>query len=103
MVIGPMTAGSALVWTRLGEGNIAVAGLVSVTSVALAPLVTPLLLALSVGANVSVASLSIFRELAIVVGSTLASAGGVGTVIVTYYVVEQLASGLVVGILAPAA
>ena len=39
--------------------------------------------------------------IAIVVGSALANRGGVGTAIVAYYVVQQLASGLVVGSLSP--
>lgn len=68
MVVGPTTAGSALVWTRLSSGNVAVAGLVSVASVAVAPVVTPAVLSLSLGAQVSIAPLSILRELGIVVG-----------------------------------
>jgi len=39
--------------------------------------------------------------IAIVVGSVLANRGGVGTATVAYYVVQQLASGLVVGSLSP--
>ena len=39
--------------------------------------------------------------IAIVVGSVLANRGGVGTAIVAYHVVQQLASGLVVGSLSP--
>ena len=39
--------------------------------------------------------------IAIVVGLALANRGGVGTAIVAYYVVQQLASGLVVGSLSP--
>ena len=74
MAVGPTTAGSALVWTRLSSGNVAVAGLVSVASVALAPLVTPALVAPSVGTRVSVAPLSILRELGIVVGTGAALA-----------------------------
>lgn len=68
---GPTTAGSALVWTRIGGGRTALTAAVAATSLLLAPLVTPVTLAVLLGERVAVPVVPVLRELLLVV------AGGV--------------------------
>lgn len=49
MLAAPTTAGSAIVWTRVGGGNDELSGITSLASIALAPVVTPLVLIWLVG------------------------------------------------------
>lgn len=49
MLAAPTTAGSAIVWTRVGGGNDELSGITALASIALAPVVTPLVLVWLVG------------------------------------------------------
>ncbi len=64
----PTTAGSAIIWTRLAGGDVQLATVVSIGSLLVAPLATPLVLTGLVGADLGVPIRSILLDLAIIVG-----------------------------------
>lgn len=64
----PTTAGSAIIWTRLAGGDVQLATVISIGSLLVAPVVTPLVLTGLVGAELGVPIRSILVDLAIIVG-----------------------------------
>lgn len=71
VLTGPPTAGSAIVWSRLGGGDAATTVLVTTAALALAPLVTPAILGVVLGQGAPVDPVPVVRTLLLVV------AGGV--------------------------
>lgn len=72
VLVGPPTAGSAIIWSRFGGGEAVTTVLVTTAALALAPLATPTLLGLVLGRGVAVDPAPVARTLLFVVG------GGVG-------------------------
>lgn len=68
----PVTAGSSIVWTRLSNGDTKLASVVSISSILLAPVVTPLLLSALVGSTVSLALTPIVENLVVIIGGGVA-------------------------------
>lgn len=64
----PTTAGSAIIWTRLAGGDVQLATVVSIVSLLVAPLATPLVLTGLVGAELGVPIRSILVDLVVIVG-----------------------------------
>lgn len=73
-IAAPPTAGSAIVWTRRGNGDAVTTVLVAVAAIALAPLVTPAVLAVVLDHGVAIDPLPVVRELLAVVGGGVALA-----------------------------
>ncbi len=68
MLAAPTTAGSAIVWTRLSDGEVQFSTAASITSLFLAPVVTPILLGHLLSNSGGVPTLSILTNLAIILG-----------------------------------
>jgi predicted Na+-dependent transporter len=68
MLAAPTTAGSAIVWTRLSNGEVQLSTVGSILSLFLAPVFTPLLLSNLLSNTVSVPAMSIITDLAIILG-----------------------------------
>jgi len=66
-IAAPSTAGSAIVWTKYGGGDTSATVIITLSAIALAPLVTPILLAVMVGHGVQVDPLPVVLELGLVV------------------------------------
>ncbi|SEW30803.1 bile acid:sodium symporter family protein [Natrinema salifodinae] len=64
----PTTAGSAIVWTRFSRGDAQLAAIVSIVSILLAPIATPLLLLFLVGHRGGVPVRSILADVLLIVG-----------------------------------
>ncbi len=64
----PTTAGSAIIWTRLSRGDVQLATTISIVSLLVAPLATPIVLTQLVGSQGTIPVLSIIADLAIIVG-----------------------------------
>lgn len=64
----PTTAGSAIVWTRFSDANVQLSTTISLVSLLLAPLVTPLVLAQLVESQVALPIPTIFGNLLLIVG-----------------------------------
>ncbi len=64
----PTTTGSAIIWTRLSQGDVQLATTISIVSLLLAPLFTPVVLSQLVGSQVTVPVFPILTELVIIVG-----------------------------------
>ncbi|WP_323174604.1 bile acid:sodium symporter [Natrialba sp. PRR66] len=64
----PTTAGSAIVWTRFSSGDTQLAAIVSIASILLAPIATPLLLLVLAGRNGAVPVRSILTDVLLIVG-----------------------------------
>jgi predicted Na+-dependent transporter len=62
----PATAGSAIVWTRVARGNVELAGIATLSSLAVAPLLTPLVLAQLTTRSIAVPIGSLGTDLLIV-------------------------------------
>ncbi|WP_302080322.1 bile acid:sodium symporter [Salinibaculum rarum] len=67
VLTGPPTAGSAIVWSRMGGGDAATTVLVTTAALVLAPLVTPAILGVVLGQGVSVDPVPVVRTLLLVV------------------------------------
>lgn len=68
MVAGPTTAGSALVWAQLSDSDVIVTALLTMGSLLLAPLVTPVVVSQLLGATATLAYIPIVWELVAIVG-----------------------------------
>lgn len=68
MLAAPTTAGSAIVWTRLSNGEVQLSTVGSILSLFLAPVFTPLLLSNLLSNTVSVPAMSIITDLVIILG-----------------------------------
>lgn len=66
-IAAPSTAGSAIVWTKYGGGDASATVLITLSAIALAPLVTPVLLAVMVGQGIQLDPLPVVLELFLVV------------------------------------
>lgn len=66
VLAAPTTAGSAIVWTRLSNGEVQFSTVASMLSLFIAPLCTPLLLDQLLSSTVSVPAMSIIIDLAII-------------------------------------
>jgi BASS family bile acid:Na+ symporter len=64
----PTTAGSAIVWTRFSNSNVQLSTTISLVSLLLAPLVTPLVLSQLVGSQVALPISTIFGNLLLIIG-----------------------------------
>lgn len=64
----PTTAGSAILWTRLAQGDVQLATISSIVSLLIAPAVTPVVLTRLVGSQIAVPTASILIDLAVIVG-----------------------------------
>ena len=64
----PTTAGSAIIWTRFARGDVQLATTVSIVSLLVAPVATPIVLTRLLGARAAVPAGSILTDLAIIVG-----------------------------------
>ncbi|ELZ05927.1 bile acid:sodium symporter family protein [Natrialba asiatica] len=64
----PTTAGSAIVWTRFSRGDAQLAAIVSIASILLAPIATPLLLLVLADQNGTVPVRSILTDVLLIVG-----------------------------------
>lgn len=64
----PTTAGSAIIWTRLSRGDVQLATTISIVSLLVAPVATPVVLTQLVGSQGTVPVLSILTDLFIIVG-----------------------------------
>lgn len=73
-VAAPTTAGSAIVWTRLGDGDTGLAAVVALVSILLSPLVTPTILSITLMTAVSLDVTVIVRKLLIIVCGAVALA-----------------------------
>jgi len=67
----PMTAGSSIVWTKLSNGDVEVAALLAVTSIMVAPCVTPVILLMLTGSVIELSIRKIILNLLIIVGGGL--------------------------------
>lgn len=66
-IAAPPTAGSAIVWTKYGGGDASATMIITLSAIAIAPLVTPVLLTLMVGHGIQVDPLPVVLELFLVV------------------------------------
>lgn len=66
MLAAPTTAGSAIVWTRLSDGEVQFSTVASMTSLFLAPLFTPLVLGYLLSNSVGVPTFSILTDLVVI-------------------------------------
>lgn len=64
----PTTAGSAIVWTRLARGDVQLAAISSIASLLFAPVATPVILTQLAGSQITVPTVSILIDLAVIVG-----------------------------------
>lgn len=64
----PTTAGSAIIWTRLSRGDVQLATTISIVSLLVAPVATPVVLTRLVGSQAAVPLLSILTDLLVIVG-----------------------------------
>lgn len=64
----PTTAGSAIIWTRFAGGDVQLATTISIVSLLVAPVATPIVLTRLLGARAAVPAGSILTDLAIIVG-----------------------------------
>lgn len=64
----PTTAGSAIIWTRLARGDVQLATTISIVSLLVAPVATPIVLTRLVDSQAAVPLLSILTDLVIIVG-----------------------------------
>ncbi|WP_115864670.1 bile acid:sodium symporter [Halorussus litoreus] len=71
-VAAPTTAGSAIVWTRLGDGDTGLAAVVALVSILLAPVVAPVILSATLTADLSLDVVPVVRRLLVVVGGAVA-------------------------------
>lgn len=71
VLAGPPTAGSAIVWSRLGGGDATATALVTTAALAFAPLATPAVLGVALGRGVTVDPVPVGRRLLLVVGGGL--------------------------------
>ncbi|WP_238532793.1 bile acid:sodium symporter [Halalkalicoccus jeotgali] len=67
VLAAPTTAGSAIIWTRLAGGDSEVAALVSISSLAVAPLVTPVVLSSLLDRRVAVPAETMVIDLLVIV------------------------------------
>lgn len=63
----PTTAGSAIIWTRLSDGDVQLSTFTSIISLLLAPLATPVLLSSLIGGQADVPVLSVVGNLSLIV------------------------------------
>lgn len=73
----PTTAGSAIIWTRFARGDAQLAATISIVSLLVAPVATPIVLSQLLGAQTAVPALSILVDLVIIVGGGVLLAAGV--------------------------
>lgn len=64
----PTTTGSAIIWTRLSQGDVQLATTISIISLLLAPVMTPVVLSQLAGSQVAVPVVPILTELVVIVG-----------------------------------
>ncbi|WP_336136316.1 bile acid:sodium symporter [Natronomonas amylolytica] len=64
----PTTAGSAIVWTRFSNSDVQLSTTISLVSLLLAPVVTPLVLSQLVGSQVALPVSTIFGNLLLIIG-----------------------------------
>ena len=67
----PATAGSSIVWTRLGRGNEELSGMTSLASIAVAPLLTPVVLFLLVGQFHSLPVVDLGTKLLVIIAAAI--------------------------------
>lgn len=74
VLAAPLTAGSSIIWTRLGGGNTVLATVIALASMLLAPIVMPAIITQFAGSSVDIAASELVVELAamIVAGGVLA-------------------------------
>ncbi|MES3517751.1 MAG: bile acid:sodium symporter [Natronomonas sp.] len=72
----PTTAGSAIIWTRLTQGDVQLATITSISSLLVAPVVTPIVLLQLVGSGAEVPVDSILIDLIVIVGGGTVLAAG---------------------------
>jgi predicted Na+-dependent transporter len=70
----PTTAGSAIVWTRLSRGDVQLATTITIASLLVAPVATPIVLTRLIGSQATVPAVSILTDLLIIVGGGVALA-----------------------------
>ncbi len=71
MLAAPATAGSAIVWTRSSRGNAELSGLTSASTILLAPLVTPYVLARLLGERVDLPMVRLELELLFIIAASV--------------------------------
>jgi len=64
----PTTAGSSIVWTKLSDGDVELASVLAVVSIAVAPLATPLILSSFAGPVISLSPQAVIADLLLIIG-----------------------------------
>lgn len=72
MLAAPTTAGSAIIWTRLAGGDSELAALASISSLGVAPLLTPAVLSALLGRGIAVPVGTMVVDLLVIVGGGIA-------------------------------
>lgn len=71
IAVGPTTAGSAVIWTRLSDGDVTLSLMIATTSILITPVVMPALISYYLAEQVAFSSYHVVGELVIIVGGGL--------------------------------
>lgn len=91
----PTTAGSAIIWTRLARGDVQLAATISIVSLVVAPVVTPIVLTQLVGSQITVPIVSILLDLLIIVGGGVLLTVGIPSGSIPPRIIENGSTGAI--------